>query len=627
MTGGVYFIHEGFKAHKAKYLMDQKGLIRRLTKGIYVDVDITDKEIRQSALYIAAYRYSNLRLMGKTAVRVDSKLTPQVNGVIYAVSESIKNSRVKGLVDNISIKLREPTQSPFETLSETLPLRVSDTLTLWIHLPCYSQLIWDSAYFPECSISLSDFNFIKDKIPENHMRMLLMDDRCSALLSEWESHSEKETLAAQKRILVYLQDMKWGDLEFSGVRWDFREVSDRALILDRREWDFYMESLFPEGWQKASDPLLSPRSVENPDLDRFLSVPRRLMNVTCFPEDGENRGIVVNTLDSSISSVVDEYRIVQSGVDQSIYDLISMRKMLVGDSYIPRMSGVQPKVACFIDDSVIRPSGGSDNFSLIVKPDPAVHDFIGAPVLEWAGQMCASLAGLRTPEYALSIKSDGSASAFISERFDIPKKGDNDVIFTLDGAIISRVNPKISDDKYNVSAQELWKFMLKRGLDPEYKVDFFKRLAFAWAIGDGDLHVKNFSLVFSGVRDRNGLVRSWTPSLSPAYDTLCTRAIECLAHDHMALHLSNDDMLGSKVVTHAHLGRFAKYLGIDNAQDIIEDISESVCHTMDGILGSNILSRLDGGYRSRCEKLLNNAHRIAHERNELVQSTSFSMEM
>ena len=53
---------------------------------------------------------------------------------------------------------------------------------------------------------------------------------------------------------------------------------------------------------------------------------------------------------------------------------------------------------------------------------------------------------------------------------------------------------------------------------------FFRLLVFTWWTGNGDMHLKNFSVLI----DRDGIVR-----LSPAYDLVCTRLV--IADDPLAL--------------------------------------------------------------------------------------------
>lgn len=74
-------------------------------------------------------------------------------------------------------------------------------------------------------------------------------------------------------------------------------------------------------------------------------------------------------------------------------------------------------------------------------------------------------------------------------------------------------------------------------------IDFITRLVFSIMIGNGDMHLKNWSLIYpDGV----------TPKLAPAYDYLST--VPYIANDHLALGLS-----GQKDMRYCNLELFKKF--------------------------------------------------------------------
>jgi len=82
------------------------------------------------------------------------------------------------------------------------------------------------------------------------------------------------------------------------------------------------------------------------------------------------------------------------------------------------------------------------------------------------------------------------------------------------------------------------KLLQKYASEPLVEIlKFYRLLVFAWWSGNGDMHLKNFSLLV----DEQGLVR-----LTPAYDLVCTRLV--IANDPLALSvMGKKDNIDRKV--------------------------------------------------------------------------------
>ncbi len=73
-----------------------------------------------------------------------------------------------------------------------------------------------------------------------------------------------------------------------------------------------------------------------------------------------------------------------------------------------------------------------------------------------------------------------------------------------------------------------------------YKSDFLvRRTLFAWLIADGDMHLKNLSVLKIGHKGRKSFdaVR-----MAPIYDVVSTRVFPGLQHDWLALKLNGKDV-------------------------------------------------------------------------------------
>ncbi len=469
--------------------------------------------------------------------------------------------------------LRETTSSPFETQSSMQECALNNNPIIVIKTPSHAQIIWDSAHFPECACDSEVIQECIKHISMPELKELTQDPACRKLIESTMDMQENESLNVTQSMRVYLQDLPLGYLEFNGVSWNFKEVSDRAPIFKEKEWDRFLKGLMPEGWTMASDGCLSPSEMLSPTVRAFFSAPRRFLSWSCIPHN-MSAPLVVNTIEQSIVEHTNSQHVWHGKLDAKIQSPIDIRVSLQKDGLIPRMSGIQPKAACFLRDGVIHMCGREDPFTLIAKPDASVYAFHGSAVLEWLGMLCAEKSGLKVPAFALIPgTSRENSSVFISERFDIGK--DTAYITAIDGLMLHKDMWAQTHGKYNISAEDLWKSMLQRGLPESENVEFFKRIALAWAIGDGDLHAKNFTVLFKGEVDEYNIIRTWKSELSPAYDSVCTRAYPSLNHEYMALHLRNADIPKGKKYVLEDIVQFGEKIQVRDAESIVQHIIEA----------------------------------------------------
>lgn len=178
------------------------------------------------------------------------------------------------------------------------------------------------------------------------------------------------------------------------------------------------------------------------------------------------------------------------------------------------LSGVQRKIALGQERGTLRVMGSGTAF--ILKPQTGEY-----PDLPQNEQLCtrlAGLAGVRTPRTGLLRLTDGSL-AFLSRRFDREQDGSR-----LPVEDFCQLAQKLPREKYNGSAELCAKLL--RQYSDEWLADgaeLFRLFLVSWWMGNGDLHLKNLSLLGSEGRHR----------LSPVYDLVST---EILLHDgRMAL--------------------------------------------------------------------------------------------
>lgn len=183
------------------------------------------------------------------------------------------------------------------------------------------------------------------------------------------------------------------------------------------------------------------------------------------------------------------------------------------------LAGVQLKFSAILESRgrLTIPAKGQGGAWIVKLP---AGNFDNVPDAEFAMMMLAQSAGLDVPESKLvpvsSIKglpaefASKLTKAFAVRRFDRDPQGKR--IHIEDFAQIFGQYPHEKYDKrsYANIAEVLWVECGEGSL-----VEFVKRLVFNLAIGNGDMHLKNWSVLYADDRQ---------PRLSPAYDLVPTIA-------------------------------------------------------------------------------------------------------
>lgn len=187
---------------------------------------------------------------------------------------------------------------------------------------------------------------------------------------------------------------------------------------------------------------------------------------------------------------------------------------------VPRISisGIQEKVSLRFVNGVLAPTDHDGEY--ILKPVPRTLSGVlecidDVPANEHVSmQISAQIFGLRTAACGLVFFPDGEP-AYIAKRFDrdasTGRKLAQEDFCQLAGK--SRATHG-ENYKYDGSYEEVG--CLLRQFSPAWRVDaerLFSQIVFNYAFGNGDAHLKNFSLLETSFGDS---------ALSPVYDLLCT---------------------------------------------------------------------------------------------------------
>lgn len=163
----------------------------------------------------------------------------------------------------------------------------------------------------------------------------------------------------------------------------------------------------------------------------------------------------------------------------------------------------------------------SSHFSRVPENEYAMMQFareLGFDVPDCQLANIANIAGM--PE---DIPPTAERIAFVIRRFD---RNDNlRRIHIEDFNQVYRQYPghKYDNHDYNEMARDIYRWTGLEGLQ-----DFVRRLVFSIAIGNTDMHLKNWSLIYRDAR---------APTLAPCYDYLCASAYNIAGRNELALTL------------------------------------------------------------------------------------------
>lgn len=217
------------------------------------------------------------------------------------------------------------------------------------------------------------------------------------------------------------------------------------------------------------------------------------------------------------------------------------------------LAGVQLKFSAVMEATggLTLPLGGVGGTWIAKLPSPR---YPGVPENEFAMMSLAASAGIEVPAFRLVPTAEignlpqglpeAFGTSYVVERFDRdPVKGR---IHCEDFAQIFGLYPteKYERASYHNIAEVVWREIGEAGI-----AELVRRLAFNVLIGNGDAHVKNWSLLYPDGR---------TPCLSPAYDLVST--VPYIPQDRLALSLGGTKEFAD--VTLATFRRWAEKIGL-----------------------------------------------------------------
>ena len=187
-------------------------------------------------------------------------------------------------------------------------------------------------------------------------------------------------------------------------------------------------------------------------------------------------------------------------IDFGLADISQQAQKLAGKLSI---SGVQPKLTVKLDKKQNMLISVTEGGEFILKPQTSAFGHI--PENEQCCMDIAQELNIEVPPHCLIPLKDMSL-AYVVKRFD-REKGTK--IHQEDFAQILEEN-----DKYKGSVEQIGRKLKEISSAPGYDAQLlFERVMLNFILGNGDAHLKNYSISYKG-DDRR---------LSPAYDIVCSR--------------------------------------------------------------------------------------------------------
>ena len=234
------------------------------------------------------------------------------------------------------------------------------------------------------------------------------------------------------------------------------------------------------------------------------------------------------------------------------------------------LAGVQLKFSALAESKggLTVPTSGVGGDWIVKLP---AQNFAQVPENEWAMLHLAKEVGISVPETDL-VPLDRIAGlpelGFLSgnlalavKRFDRKEK---QRIHIEDFAQVYNVfpNDKYIKVSYDNIINMIWTLTGETGLQ-----QFIRRLTFTVLIGNGDMHLKNWSFIYTD---------GATPELSPAYDFVST--VPYLPGDRLALNLAGEKDMGMISLEHfrksIRKAEVPEYLVIDTVRETVENTVE-----------------------------------------------------
>ncbi len=541
---GLHLVGETIDAKRA-HQRAKAGEFIPLVRGVYADSGDVDATVLSHAVRIARYLYPKAYLASASAV----VLGPTSEGKLYISGARNQRTRLRGLeiVQNeapehpsvVSVvvgddmgELRVEASSPRQRFLESFRRRSEHAAA--IDDPTRRAMA--GRLVEEYGTPEKAADAVRDLARKN--KWFHEAESAERYLLDRPTLREVPANKAALDLIVAWHRKPIGRLIHDGYEWRWQADASwkgpplvRATVPGRLPP--FIESLLPEGW-------LARVLGQRDERDTLRQGRRYMSNITIAPDMAELAALPADVFQVRLERFVRGGRFsgryagperdeLEQGFEANLARLYANRQ-------VPRLSGVQIKAPMNLrSDGTLVPADRYP-FTHILKP-AGTGSYINLPIVEWCCLQLGREAGFQVPAFALVDMPDDMPPALLVERFDIRDDArDRRLLAMEDFCSVLDLPPSA---KYDGTIERMARALRPLSTDPIRDLEIlFRRALFAWIVADGDMHLKNLSLLkIAGPRSR----QFESVRFSPLYDAVTTRVFPELAGDRMAFKLAGKD--------------------------------------------------------------------------------------
>ena len=250
--------------------------------------------------------------------------------------------------------------------------------------------------------------------------------------------------------------------------------------------------------------------------------------------------------------------------------------------------GVQKKLSLHLSDE------DTPRLTLVNYPTgyilkPQTDEYIALPEMEYLIMQMAETSGIKTVPYALlRLPSQDNSYAYITKRIDRT----NGKMFAMED--FCQLDGRLTEDKYRGSYERCGKIISEyselKGLD---HTELFIRIVFSFAVGNSDMHLKNFSLIETAENSNKYI-------LSAAYDMLSTNVVIPADKEELALTINGK----KQNIRRKDFIKFAETIGI--AEKTADKMIEKIVKLKDKYIAMCRESYMPDDMKETLENLIEN---------------------
>lgn len=192
--------------------------------------------------------------------------------------------------------------------------------------------------------------------------------------------------------------------------------------------------------------------------------------------------------------------------------------------------GVQKKLSLHLTE------GDCPRLTLVNYPTgyilkPQTEEYPALPEMEYLVMQMAQASKIKTVPFALlKMSAEKPAFAYITKRIDrVTGRKPSGMLAMED---FCQLDGRLTEDKYRGSYERCGKIVEKYSSHPGLDIsELFIRVVFSFAVGNSDMHLKNFSLIETDVGSNEYV-------LSAAYDMLSTNVVIPADQEQLALTMN-----------------------------------------------------------------------------------------